>query len=127
MILVFMAKLLLTMTINARSWINVHFCAVDPSAQSHCCLVVPAPRRVRPAFSFTAGDKILDRLPEHLHPVDPHVEFSDVLNRQPADLTRKVVLVSQDAKIQDLPDGQAILAAKMNEAQSVHVIRVVRR
>jgi hypothetical protein len=81
---------------------------------------------VRPAFSFTAGDKILDSLPEHLHPVDPHVEFSDVLNRQPADLTRKVVLILQDAKIQDLPDGQAILAAKMNEAKSVHVIRVVR-
>jgi hypothetical protein len=81
---------------------------------------------VRPAFTFTAGDKILDSLPEHLHPVDPHVEFRDVLN-QSADLaTRKFFLVPQAEKIPDLPDGQATLAAKVNEPNSVHVIRVVR-
>ena len=82
---------------------------------------------VRPAFTFTPGDKILDSLPERLHPVDPHVEFREILNRQPADLTRKVVLVPQAEKIPDLPDGQATLAAKVNEPKSVHVIRVVQR
>jgi hypothetical protein len=104
MILVFMAKLLLTMTINARSGINVHFCAVEPSAQAHCCQLFRHRGGVRPAFTFTAGDKIIHSLPEHLCPVDPHVEFCDVLNRQSADLaTWKFFIVPQAEKIPDHP------------------------